>query len=571
MVKAARIHFLAAWFGDIGMAQNKQLLHILQKIIIGGASQFGKSFFYSITQQLFEAIEADYTFIGKLVKPHESRVKTISLFNKNNGFLDNFEYDLDGTPCTDVMGNKVCIYPEDVRRLFPDDELLEQMGIEGYIGVPLYDSKVKPIGILVALFENPILDAHLSEIILRSFANRIAGEMERVELEMQLRLNEEKLFQSEKLRMIGQFASGIAHDFGNQLYGIMGFTELIKFEVQDNPKVLHYVDKVLFSTQHAVQIIQQLLTFSREEQFQQTLIHVHELIKNVIDILSLNLSKKIKINQKLEATSDVVSGDLIQIQNLFLNLGLNAQDAMPDGGNLTFSTKIVKLDQVEHLQLFDSITPGTYLLAEVRDTGIGMSKQVMKKMLEPFFTTKPPEKGTGLGLSTVYGTIQKHKGFINVYSEPQKGSHFLIYFPLQEVSSGLEYNQKPDQKYVHVLVVANNFIMQEYISEVLSSHDIHMTVCPDEQSAIETFEQLDKQIDLVILDEGLTNISNNQLINQLLTMRGDLKIIRFSSLILDKNMQMSANKGRIFLLKKPFSKKELIDTVLKCLNEPQII
>ncbi len=246
---------------------------------------------------------------------------------------------------------------------------------------------------------------------------------------------EERLRQSEKMDAIGQLAGGIAHDFNNQLTGIMGYAEMLYGKLEDE-KLKVYAENILKSSKRASDLIGNLLAFARKGKHREVKVDVQKIIEEVIDILEHSIDKRIKIMKILKADGAVIIGDPTQIQNVLLNLALNARDAMTSGGELIFSTEIVDMDQYVKLMHIREPIAGKYMKVCVIDNGIGMDKDMIKHVFEPFFTTKEVGKGTGIGLSSVYANVKNHKGVIDVQSELGHGTTFTMYFPLFNEDAG---------------------------------------------------------------------------------------------------------------------------------------
>jgi signal transduction histidine kinase len=241
---------------------------------------------------------------------------------------------------------------------------------------------------------------------------------------------EEHLRQSEKMEAIGQLAGGIAHDFNNQLTAIMGCAELLRDDFSDDPEHLEDIYAIIKTVERATSLTAQLLAFSRKGISQTVVFDLHQTIQEVSSILERTLEKNITIRKVLSAVNPMITGDPAQIQNVILNLALNARDAMPIGGEITISTSVrtgAWIDTFYPLNLNEKQV--TYIVLSVKDTGTGMDEETKKRIFEPFFTTKEKGKGTGMGLANVYNTIKNHNGLIDVISKPDSGTEIKIFLP----------------------------------------------------------------------------------------------------------------------------------------------
>ncbi len=241
---------------------------------------------------------------------------------------------------------------------------------------------------------------------------------------------QETLRHTEKILALGQLAGGIAHDFNNQLLGIFCYTDLLREELRANPLLLEYVEHISSISARAARLVDQLLSFSHKGKDVAVRLDIHKVIAEVIVLLQRTLSKRIVIKQKLKAERSIMVGNPSQLQNLFLNLALNARDAMPKGGELHFSTDQVDMNTRLKRKCRVELPAGSYIRINVADTGHGMDEKIQKRIFEPFFTTKEQGKGTGMGLAAVQGTVKNHRGGITVFSAPGKGTMFTIFFPV---------------------------------------------------------------------------------------------------------------------------------------------
>ncbi len=261
--------------------------------------------------------------------------------------------------------------------------------------------------------------------LMRAF-NRMISDRKREE--EALLKSEEALRQVQKLESIGRLAGGIAHDFNNLLTTIMGYSDLISLEEDLNDTTREGVREIKNSAERAAALTQQLLAFSRKQVLQPQVTDLNHLITRLGKMLKRLIGEDIDLTTKLDSKLGHIKADPGQVEQVIMNLVVNARDAMPGGGTFTIETQGLYLDEIYHQQ-HPEATPGDYVLLAVSDTGHGMDEETMDHIFDPFFTTKEVGKGTGLGLSTVYGIVKQSGGFIYVYSEPEQGTTFKIYLP----------------------------------------------------------------------------------------------------------------------------------------------
>ncbi len=267
---------------------------------------------------------------------------------------------------------------------------------------------------------------------IRNIDNEIVGIVLVIRDMTEQNLLEEQLNQTRKMDSLGKLASGIAHDLNNMLTGISGNAQMLKLKILDQEKVEKATDKILNITETASELMKNLLAFSHKSSIKTINTDIHTCISNSKNILDHSIDKQIDVQINLEASSHFVLGEAALIQNVIINLCINARDAMPNGGVLTISTENAVLDSKYCESTPFEIVPGDYCALTIKDTGMGMTKETIKKIFEPFYTTKSVGKGTGLGLSAVYGIVTNHKGSISISSEVDKGTSFTIYFPVSQ-------------------------------------------------------------------------------------------------------------------------------------------
>ncbi len=367
---------------------------------------------------------------------------------------------------------------------------------------------------------------------------------------------QEKLRQTEKLDALGQLSSGIAHDFNNELAAVLGYAELISNRTED-PELQEYAALIAQVARRSAELIRQLLAFSRKGRARSVPVDVHDLVREVATLLGRTIDPRITIHLSLEATRAVTTGDPAQLQSALLNLALNARDAMPDGGELTFATEVVRGETGEHLQI------------RVIDTGVGMSEDVRRRLFEPFFTTKGPGHGTGMGLPAVYGTIDDHRGTIQVDSAPGRGATFTLLLPLTDVA-GAPAMAAPAEAVIrgrgHVLVADDVPTVLRVACDVLELLGYRVTACPDGAAALEVYRGAWQTIDLVLLDVMMPRLDGASALAEMHRINPAIRAILASGHPPGPNEQrLLAELGAGFL-QKPFTMAELSRCVASMLD-----
>ncbi len=252
--------------------------------------------------------------------------------------------------------------------------------------------------------------------------------------EKELTDNRELLFHSRKMDAVGKLAGGMAHDFNNMLGGILGSAQILKKNCTPGSKEEKFIDLIIRTSKRAGDLTSKLLTFSKKEKTEFKIIDIHSLIEDTAVMLTHSLNRNIDIVINTDASNYTIMGDASQVQNIFLNMGINSGRAMKNGGTLIFKTRNINLNQDDCEKIHFNIKQGEYLCIEIRDTGCGIPKENLMKIFEPFYTTREGGEGTGLGLATAYGTIQLHRGAVEVQSKAGEGTVFFIYLPIESIT-----------------------------------------------------------------------------------------------------------------------------------------
>lgn len=374
------------------------------------------------------------------------------------------------------------------------------------------------------------------------------------------------LQQAHKMEAVGQLAGGIAHDFNNILGGIVGYTDVLEIKPKVTPEQMKYISKIKEAALKASDLTRNLLAFARRTRIEEILVDVHEILKLVIELLLHSIDRRISIKTKLNAKKHIIWGDYTLIENLFLNLGINARDAMSEGGELTFETETMDLDADKIPNEFFNVLPGEYLRVSVNDNGIGMDNQTLNHIFEPFFTTKRVGKGTGLGLASVYGSVKQHGGIITVKSELGKGSQFDIFLPIPEEK--VEATSKKESRGVikgvgKILVVDDEEPIREALNETLSSAGYCVFCCCNGREAVEYYEKNYTTISVVVLDLIMPEMNGIDCYHKLKEIYNSVKVVVMSGYGRGEEIHQILEKGASAIVEKPFD----IDKISKVISE----
>ena len=378
----------------------------------------------------------------------------------------------------------------------------------------------------------------------------------------------EQLNHSRKLDSIGQLAGGIAHDFNNILAGIMGAAQLLQLPSRNlDSKSLDFVNLILKSTVRASDLTSKLLSFSRKNKISSNPVSVHDVLEEAIALLSETIDKSIVINMTNNSKEDVIKGDQSNLQNTFINLAINASHAMPNGGILTFETKNVSLDDLYCKLSPFNLVSGNYIVVEVRDTGAGISPEIIDKIFEPFFTTKEQGKGTGLGLSSAYGIIRDHNGAIEVKSELDNGTVFIIYLPISEgkPNSQIINEKKILNREGQILLVDDEEIIRLTGEHLLSKMGYKVLLAKDGAEGVDIYKQNYKDIDLVIMDMLMPKMNGKEAFYKLLEINHNCKVVIASGFTKNENIDEMLDDGLKGFISKPYTTQELDKLISKIL------
>lgn len=373
---------------------------------------------------------------------------------------------------------------------------------------------------------------------------------------------EDELRQSQKMEVVGQLAGGVAHDFNNMLTAIIGSAEMMEKYVTDNPAQAKLLRTIQEAAGRSADLTGQLLSFSRKGNKITVHIWINKMIQSIVGMLERTIDKNVRLEKRLTATHDLIIGDSTQLQNALLNLGINARDAMPDGGIITYSTSTVFLD-ANYCESHESdLQTGNYIEITVSDTGSGIKKEIIEHIFEPFFTTKEIGKGTGLGLAAVYGTIKEHQGSIKVYSEPGIGTSFKLYLPLVAEQKSTEIPQKSSPKSRGgILLVDDESLIREMGRELLKDRGYHVFLAEDGQQAIDLYKREREHISLVIMDVVMPVMSGKEALNLLTVSYPNIKVLISSGFNQNDTKDSFLAMGAIGFIQKPYRTQELFKAV----------
>ena len=351
---------------------------------------------------------------------------------------------------------------------------------------------------------------------------------------------------------------------------IIGYSELTIHKLGKTHEVSKFVAEIKRAGERAAALTRQLLAFSRQQVLYPRVLDLNAVLNNLTQMLHRVIGEDISLSFKPAVPLGYIKADLGQVEQILMNLVVNARDAMPSGGSISIETSGVTLDEA-YIDSHSSVRPGRYVMLSVSDTGIGMDEKTVSQIFEPFFTTKQPGQGTGLGLSTVYGIVKQSDGHIWVYSEPGKGTTFKIYFPELETSpEKTEKMQSPVTLHggsETILLVEDDASLRKLTSSLLGSMGYNVIEAPEAESALRLAGDPSVHIDLLLTDVLMPKMGGVELSAELRRIRGtELKVLLMSGYAGDLLEQHKSNEAPIELIEKPFTRKGLLSKVRAILN-----
>ena len=382
------------------------------------------------------------------------------------------------------------------------------------------------------------------------------------------KLAEEHLRQTQKVESIGRLAGGVAHDFNNLLTSILGFCELARMKSPPDAPALPYLDRVEESTQRGAALTRQLLAFARRQIVKPEAVALNTVLERLEPMLKRLIGEDIDLLFKFARDLGIVKIDVGSLEQVVMNLAVNARDAMPHGGKLTFETRNIDLG-AEYARTRVDFEPGPYVLLAASDTGDGIAKEILDRIFEPFFTTKPVGQGTGLGLAMCHGIVKQADGHISVYSEPGKGATFKIYLPRVNESLAVPAagsNQMAAVGSETVLLAEDDVSVRELASHILLEMGYRVIVANDGVHALELVTKEQAPISLLVTDVVMPRMGGSELAQQLTQLHPHIKVLYTSGYTEDAIVHHGVLQDGVNFLAKPYSPATLAKKVRAVLD-----
>jgi PAS domain S-box-containing protein len=380
---------------------------------------------------------------------------------------------------------------------------------------------------------------------------------------------EAQLRQAQKMEAIGRLAGGVAHDFNNLLTAIIGNADLTLMSLDKDSPLQENIEEIKKAGHRAASLTRQLLAFSRKQVLQPKVLSLNEVITGLNKMLGRMIGEDVELETFMEPDLGRIKADPGQIEQVLLNLAVNARDAMPQGGKLTIKTANVDLDEEHFRRHAEQMQPGPYVMLSVSDTGIGMNEEVLSHIFEPFFTTKETGKGTGLGMATVYGIIDQNNGYIWPYSEPEQGTTFKIYLPKieGEVESGQK--EKTRKKISHasetILMVEDNDEVRNLARNILQRYGYKVLEAENGEEALRISQQ-QQTIHLMLTDVVMPGMSGRELAECIQSQRSEIKVLYMSGYTDSAIVHHGVLTSGVNFIQKPFTPEKLTSKIREVLD-----
>ncbi len=452
------------------------------------------------------------------------------------------------------IGRDLYVNPEDRERF------KKEMADKGYVRNFEVDFKRKDGKVVTAVLSSTCVYDDKGEIAAYSGYLRDITEWKSMK---------QQLAHSQRMESLGLLAGGIAHDFNNILAGILGYASLMKMRMTPEDKLYRYAEIIEKSSQRAAELTNQLLIFSRRGQTKLTAVDVAQAIDEALKIIQSTFPKTIDVTVELEDHLPKILADPTQMQQIIINLAVNARDALPEGeGKINISACTFSLKSTD---IFNNpeAKPGDYVCLSVSDTGIGIPEEIRQKIFEPFFSTKPKGKGTGMGLAMVYGAIRNLGGFIQLKSQPHKGTTFSLYFPTRTVQAD-EPLEVPDELPLEgqekILVVDDEEMVRNFCKLALEKYGYRITLAENGKHALEIVSASDESFDLVILDMIMPVLDGVKTYKKIRESNKELRFLVSSGYSDSDKLQLLQKDPLVRVIYKPYRAKELLQAVRSFLN-----
>jgi PAS domain S-box-containing protein len=544
------------------ITESKQIEEVQSYLLQISGGNPGEDFFETLARYLAKTLDMGYVCIDTL---HGDGLTARTLAIYHDGKLEvNVEYALKDTPCGDVVGKEICVFPRQVCSLFPHDAALQELQAECYLGTTLWSFDMKPIGLIAVIGRNELISSHFAESVMKLVSIRAAGELERRQAYEEKHLIEQQFQQTQKLESLGVLAGGIAHDFNNILAIIMGNCSLAAMDDENAGKYIPEIEK---ASERAAALCRQMLAYAGKAPLTQSQVNTWMLVDEMVTMLKTSIQKNVVIKPRLGADIPTITGDASQIRQVVMNLIINAAEAIGDAEgeiDVKLAKAEIKAEQPEKDHLGTIIATGRYICFEVSDNGCGMDDDTRRKIFEPFYTTK--FTGRGLGMSAVLGIVKAHNGALQLESQPGQGTTFKIYLPVQPSKTETEEaHQKAVSAAWHgsgtILLAEDEVQVKSIVIAQLQKLGFTVLDAANGKEALELYQQNAADINMVITDMGMPVMNGYELFYKLKQLNPKTPIIISSGFGEGDIASKIPSEAIAGLINKPYSFDQLRDVL----------
>jgi PAS domain S-box-containing protein len=557
------------------ITERKRLEETQQFLLKCGLHGQNEDLFALLARYLAETLKMDFVCIDRLLDD-QLTAETVAVYFDGN-FEDNISYTLHDTPCGAVVGQTVCSFPHDVRHIYPNDTVLQEMLAESYVGTTLWGSQGKPIGLIAVIGRRALADTSLAEAVLKVVSIKAASELERRQVDKEKAEIEAQLSQAQKMESVGRLAGGIAHDFNNMLTVILGHSQLALMKTDQSHPLYAHLEEIRCATDRSADLTRQLLAFARKQIIEPRVLDLNATVASMLKMLKRLIGEGVDLAWKPSEDLWPVKLDPAQVDQILANLCVNARDSITDVGKITIETGNTSIDD-NYCALHLGFNPGEYVHLIVSDNGHGMDKETLSHIFEPFFTTKGVGEGTGLGLSTVYGAVKQNNGFVNVYSEPGSGTRFSIYLPkhtgIDEKVQAKDITQPAlaTQGDEHILLVEDEPAILNITTSILTKLGYTVLAADSPREAIRIAEEYVGEIHLLITDVIMPEMNGRELAQNLRLLHPKFKSMFMSGYTANVIAHHGVLDDGVHFIQKPFSVpalaakvRDVLDSEKECL------
>jgi signal transduction histidine kinase len=536
---------------EVALHQGELALEALRAAVEGTVRASGEAFFPALCQALCRALAVPHALVSE-TDGAATRARALGVcWDGAPGKL--FEFDLRGSPCGAALeAGETTFFPTDVSARFPDAKLLTRRRVDAYLGTPLFDSAGRKVGVLCVMSDRALDLTRGPRAVLEILAARAASEIERMRLQAQL-------MRSQRLEGMGRLAAGVAHDFNNLITVILANAEFAYAELPAGSHVRDLIAPIHDASHRATNLTRQLLAFARRQPTAPEVIDLRRELSGVLRLLERLLGGRVRLETRLDDTWPV-HVDPGQLEQVLVNLAINARDAMPSGGVVTVDSENETVDAERALEL--GVEPGDWVRLSVSDAGLGMDDETRARCFEPFFSTKG-DRGTGLGLATCHGIVRQAGGQIWVESELGKGTAFHVLLPRHAGPAPAARRAPPaardEDAKGHgetILVVDDDPTVQEVARRALEHAGYRVLTASNGHEALRTVERDPRGVQALITDLAMPGMTGPELSAQARVIRPELRVL-FVSGFADEEVLQGLERTGDPLLMKPYTPSDL--------------